>query len=163
MTDDLHRFSPEDADRIAAELAALGEDPLGPGEGPGLPDTADVVLLQRLVDVADRVRATPDLGVLSEIEQGRAWKRIAAHMNAGPSEPVARGLRGGLVPVLAAVAAAAAVMLMPKMVPAPRTRAVQLEGLQQAARVGLEALGDPAPGSRAREMAAALATDGGER
>lgn len=120
-------------DRIAAELAALGEDPLDPGEdefafvaADGRPRTdADVATLQTLAGWAS---APEDPGhaddSLCEIAQARVWRtvelrtRSTSDNGASPPTERTRSTRPVVLGLaVAMLAVAAGVLLVPVLVP----------------------------------------------
>ena len=167
------------ASRIAAELAALGEDEalddelafaLAPGpDGLGHEDLRTVATLVELSQWEP-----PDTGLLP-LERHRVWRSISQRaatvgpaLVADPEEPAAnasRGWRG----VVAAIGLVAGLALVPRYDIAPPSPEAQeaTAGVGEAARLALDTLGDK-DGSRARSLAddyaARLqATRGGER
>jgi hypothetical protein len=145
-----------DRDRIAAELAALGEPALEAHEPPAA-DDPDVAFTVGLMGLGEHVRPVAELAWLSEIERRRAWGKVRRARDAAPA---GGGLRRGMVPLFAALAAAAAVLIMPRVAP-PSAASAEVEGLASAAHAGLEALGDATPGARAREISAAMTVRSG--
>lgn len=150
---------PADAERIAAELAALGEAPLADDElaftaTDGLHDP-DVRTVATLVDLsAWQAPAQP----LQPLERHRVWRRIAQRAPAPaaePFEPAANGGTGwrGLVAGLALVAG---VILMPRFsappAPSAEDRQATLE-MGEAARLVLDTLPGDRDGTRARSLA----------
>ena len=154
-----HGPPPADAERIAAELAALGEGPLGDEElafvsttAPGHPDVATVATLVSL-----STWQAPTQG-LQPLERHRVWRRIAQRTPAPvaePDEPAANGVAGwrGLVAGLALVAG---VVLLPRFETPPAPTAEDREATQsmgEAARGVLQALPGEQDGTRARSLA----------
>ncbi len=174
-------------ERIAAELAALGED--GLGEGPddddalafALGDTPDldIATVQTLAGWAD---ADPDVDdELSELAQARVWRTIelrtkSAEVAEAPTTAPRSGRPLLLGAVVAMVAVAAGVLLVPVLTPskpaptepvakapvaAPAVTAEELDVLSTQARAGLAALdrlsGEPQGTARVEAMADAYA------
>ncbi len=154
-----------DAERIAAELAALGEDPAADDEFAFT--TAAAVDVSALGDDPD-VRTTATLIGLSTwqapmqglmpLERHRVWRQIASRAVptvADPEQPAANGAAGwrGLVAGLALVAGVA---LMPSFRGAPVPTADQraaTNDMGTAARQVIELLPGEQDGSRARALA----------
>lgn len=170
-----------ESQRIAAELAALGEPEadLSEVDWGGDPDAADDLDL-RTVSTLFAFGQTPDVQLaapLSEIESRRVWKRVAtAAAKAGVGavtsvaatvaddvvahptvEPAPR--RRTLLSTLAVVAAAAGIIFVP-MLRGPGATGTMLDedsradlaAMGESAREGVEALG-PMGGERARSLA----------
>ena len=160
-----------DFDRVRAELAAFGEEPLSPEEAdllaadpledPVMPDS--VRFVEALADLANE----PDLP-LSEIEAQRAWRRVEAgdadraplRGGQGNLDLGERGDRGRLTLLVGAVALAAAaavalVTVRPLQVSTEvETAAAEVELLGEQARAGLLALGveEGSASRRAQEL-----------
>ena len=170
---DKHRApgGPADVDRIAAELAALGEDALDELELPMLADgeaDADVRTVGTLVSLATPL--SPALvRPLSEIELARIYRRVAVRLPAAARKVVAHDdaahapapSRRSILSTLSVVAAAAAFVLVPVLRSEPpsvdavehRQRALSAaEATGDAARAGLSRLG-PSGGARATALA----------
>jgi hypothetical protein len=133
--------APEDLERIAAELAALGEDPLADegdaalafalGDAPDIDIATVQVLGQTAAGWADaeaELDTSEDHGELSELAQARVWRTIELRttQSEAPAEAPARqpskrplllGTLGTLGTVVALFAAAAAVVLVPVLNP----------------------------------------------
>ena len=133
---------PAEVDRIAAELAALGEDPLGGSNDgdPGDPNE-DEALAFALAPVAERL---PDIDIatvqtlagwadpdaypeseLSELVQARVWRTVELRtkQTEAPAEAPAPSKRPLLLgAVVALFAAAAAVVLVPVLSPSESPR-----------------------------------------
>lgn len=130
--------APEDLERIAAELAALGEDPLADegdealafalGDAPDIDIATVQVLGQTAAGWADaeaELATSEDHGELSELAQARVWRTIElrtkqaeAPAEAPARQPSKRPLPlGTLGTVVALFAAAAAVVLVPVLNP----------------------------------------------
>ena len=172
--DDRHATS---VDRIAAELAALGEPELSDDEvgerGLSLDADPDVRTVGTLVSLGEPL-PEPLVRPLSEFELARVYRKVAMRMPAaarhvGEASPAAAheqpksGSRRSMLTALTVVAAAAAFILVPNLrsgaqsVDTPQRRAEALANAAQtgeAARVGLEALG-----SSGSARASALAED----
>lgn len=165
-------LSASDAERIGAELAALGEDPADDEElafactsaaAPG-----DVRTVATLVELS--TWAAPAEGLLP-LERHRVWQRIAKHV-VPPAQPapedhhVEPAANGGGSPwrgVLASLALVAGVVLMLHVdVPPPPTAEdrAALESMGQATRAALEAT---VPGQQDGARARALADGYAER
>lgn len=162
----------EGAERIRAELAALGEEPAddeelafacGPNAGPdAAPD--DVRSVATLVELS--TWAAPAEGLLP-LERHRVWQKIAKRIepdrhDGHAHEPAANGgspWRG----VLASLALVAGVALLLRVdvppPPSPEDRAA-LESMGQATRAALEVM---APGQQDGARARALADGYAER
>jgi hypothetical protein len=168
---DLRRQATFDRDRVARELAALGEAP---------PDAAELHWAQAGDDVADEGVATTHalfrvaaghpghsgpIEALSSLERRRVWKRLAGRL-----ERQHRGATGGGGGdtgrrVLAMLAMAAAVVLVARstlvgQVPSAsgvETSRAAAEALGAQARAGLDVLGGEVDGARARALADAHA------
>ncbi|MEM9462133.1 MAG: hypothetical protein AAGF11_48710 [Myxococcota bacterium] len=156
-----HGPPPADVERIAAELAALGEEPADDDELAVLttheqahPDVRTVATLVEL-----STWSAPAQGLLP-LEQHRVWRRIAQRSPAPspvsePDEPAANGFKGwrGLVAGLALVAG---VIVLPRfevpVAPSAEDRQATL-GMGQAARGVLETLPGEQDGTRARALA----------
>lgn len=160
--------------RIAAELAALGEDPLGDEEDDealafalGEPDV-DVATVQTLAGWA---RDEGDEPALSELAQARVWRTVELRTKRGPGTAKRRSAFPLVGTVVALVAIAAGLMLVPVLTPdgpevghepvatAPAVTAEELEALSIQARAGLEALDRLSGEPRGRARAAAMAED----
>ncbi len=155
-TGTLGELSAAERERIAAELRALGEDGFIDGEV----DEGAVVEVAALIGSVHGPAIDPPL---SEIEQRRAWRRVATRVPAPPAS-----MRGGGSPPrvgLAAVGFAAAVMLA--LIPTLRERGHDRPGdaagraaatsLGADARRALEALPGESDGARAQALADAYA------
>ncbi len=149
-----------DAERIAAELAALGEDPADDEElsfVSTLAEPPDVRAVATLVDLS--TWTAPSEG-LQPLERHRVWRRVLERAEppspvSDPGQTAANGTRGlrGLVAGLALVAGVA---LMPQLdTPPPPTEAQRAAtlGVGEAARTVLETLPGEDDGTRARSMA----------
>jgi hypothetical protein len=170
------------AERIAAELAALGEEPAAEGELELASDAAhdDVRTVATLVALSSWV--APAQGLLP-LERHRVWQRIAARVSTGPlahplapaAEHVAHGAANGaagLRGVLASLALVASVALLLRVdvapPPSPEDRAA-LASMGEATRAVLEGtLPGEQDGPRARALAEGYAerlaaTRGAER
>lgn len=163
-----------DRDRIARELAVLGEPPPDGGElewagavGEGDDDVdVDVATVGALF----RVAGASGVGAegLSALDQRRVWKTLADRLG-GPDAPRSGGGRGHGMQraLLTALAMAAGVVLVTRLgavgqVPSSthgdeRSRAAT-EALGAQARASLEVLGGDVDGARARALADAHAT-----
>lgn len=159
-----HGPPPVDAERIAAELAALGEDPIDDDElafaSTPADEHPDVRTVATLVGLS--TWQPPAQGLLP-LERHRVWRRIAqrapapavAGTAADPDEPAANGTAGwrGLVVGLALVAG---VILLPRFDAPPAPTAEDREAtlsMGQAARVALDTLPGEQDGTRARSLA----------
>ncbi|MEM6295447.1 MAG: hypothetical protein AAGA54_29505 [Myxococcota bacterium] len=182
--------------RIADELAALGEEPLGPDEvafamgGGGLRSDLDVSTVETLARWAETPEDSdsPDAEAafeLSELARARVWRTVElrasraegegeAEVQAPSAQPETGSGRGVLLGfVVAAVAVAAGVLLVPvltpdagpsstpdsvaEVTPSGGPSAEELEMLSLSARSGLDALdrlsGEPTGTARAEAMA----------
>jgi len=169
--DDTHATS---VDRIAAELAALGEPELSDDEVDASLDAhADVRTVGTLVSLGEPL-PEPLVRPLSELELARVYRKVAMRMPAaarhvgdpspaGAHHEPAPGSRRSMLTALTVIAAAAAFILVPNLrrgansLDTPQRRAAALAGTAQAgeaARVGLDALG-----SSGSARASALAED----
>jgi len=151
----------EHADRIEAELAALGEDPADDAElafaftPAAVPD--DVRTVATLVELS--AWAAPAEGLLP-LERHRVWQRIAARIEPATKEhPVEPAANDGGSPwrgVLASLALVAGVVLVLHVnVPPPLSnedRAL-LESTGEAARLSLGTVPGEQDGTRARSLA----------
>lgn len=170
--DDRHATS---VDRIAAELAALGEPELSDDEvgerGLSLHADPDVRTVGTLVSLGQPL-PEPLVRPLSEFELARVYRKVALRMPAaarhvGEASPAAAneqhkpGSRRSMLTALTVVAAAAAFILVPSLrrgadsLDTPQRRAQALAStaeVGEAARVGLEALG-PSGSARASALA----------
>lgn len=150
---------PAEVDRIAAELAALGEDPLGDSNG-GDPNE-DEALAFALAPVAERL---PDIDIatvqtlagwadpdaypeseLSELAQARVWRTVELRtkQTEAPAEAPAPSKRPLLLgAVVALFAAAAAVVLVPVLSPSesPRGESTPVARAPEAPTVTAEEL-----------------------
>jgi len=148
-----------DAERIAAELAALGEDPAEDEELSFVSTHADpdVRTVATLVELS--TWTAPSEG-LQPLERHRVWRRVLERAEppspvADPGQTAANGTRGlrGLVAGLALVASVA---LMPQLdtppAPTEAQRAATLS-VGEAARTVLDTLPGEDDGPRARSMA----------
>lgn len=153
-------FPVADPSRIAAELAALGEDPVDDDElaystavGEDLTHE-DVLAVASLVDLS---RWEPPSQGLLPLERERVWRRIAQHglpVVSEPSLPAANGMAGwrGVVAGLAMVAGLALVPRFEVAPPASEQERADTEQIGEAARLAIEVLGDR-DGARARALA----------
>ena len=156
-----HGPPPADVERIAAELAALGEEPADDEELAVLTTPAeahsDVRTVATLVELS--TWSAPAQGLLP-LERHRVWRRIAQRSPApsrvaDPDEPAANGFTGwrGLVAGLALVAG---VILLPRfeapVAPSAEDRQATLS-MGQAARGVLDTLPGEQDGTRARTLA----------
>ena len=152
----------ERADRIAAELAALGEDPADDDElafaftPAAVPD--DVRTVATLVELS--AWAAPTEGLLP-LERHRVWKQIGERIEpATPEHPVEPAANDPASPwrgVLASLALVAGVVLMLHVdvppPPSPEDRAA-LESMGEATRAALETtMPGQQDGARARSLA----------
>lgn len=167
-------------ERIAAELAALGEDALGDDDelafAFGDASDVDVATVQTLAGWADTDAGADD--ALSELAQARVWRTIELRTKSAVAEsPAPRSGRPLLLgAVVAMVAVAAGVLLVPVLTPskpaptepvakapvaAPVVTAEELDVLSTQARAGLAALdrlsGEPQGTARVEAMADAYA------
>jgi hypothetical protein len=163
---------PELAGRIAAELAALGEDPADD-------DELALAAEARGVDESEAVRTVATLVALSTwappakaqaLDRQRVWQRVLQRVGTSVAAPVvdpdhaapaANG--GGLRGVLASLALVAGVALVLRVDVGPPPSAeerAELEIMGQATRAALEAA---APGERDGARARALAEGYAER
>ena len=150
---------PQDLQRIAAELAALGELEASPDElallelaGGELATSEDERLVGELFRIAEGV-GDPEL---DDLAAQRVWKRVEGQ---GANTPSRKGGGvGGRVVIGLLFAAAAAVLLV--MLPAESADEGANDELGMVAHAGLEALGvDTSPGAdarRTRELARSL-------
>jgi hypothetical protein len=154
-----HEDTPDDV-AIARELAALGELPVEDEEirfhraGADTRADVDVATVATLVSIG---HDEPDRRPLSEIEDRRVWNRVADRLEAGGAAVVTRvvGNRSVWRSVVAGLAMAAGVALIPRLVPdgpAANSAAQQVdaEAIGDAARSGLKSLGDEYDTDRAR-------------
>ncbi len=161
-----HGPPPADVERIAAELAALGEEPADDEELAVLTTEAhahpDVRTVATLVDLS--TWSAPAQGLLP-LERHRVWRRIAQRSSAPsrpapawmakPDEPAANGFTGwrGLVAGLALVAG---VILLPRfeapVAPSAEDRQAT-QSMGQAARGVLDTLPGEQDGTRVRALA----------
>ncbi len=156
-----------DVDRIAAELAALGEEPADDDELRFVSMTASDVLADGHVEPDVRTVATlvelstwtPPAEGLLPLERHRVWQRVAQHVPApviDPAEPAANSSQGwrGLVAGLALVAG---VILMPRfdsVPPAPtEEQRATTASVGEAARAVLDTLPGEQDATRARSLA----------
>jgi len=159
---------PPDAERIAAELAALGEAPADDdelafvsasalGRQLELPPDPDVRTVATLVELS--AWEPPPQG-LSELELHRAWRAITPRMSppatvVDPEGPAANGVPGwrGMVAGLALVAG---VVMLPRFDAPPAPTEEQRAATQSVGEVAREVL-DTLPGeqdaTRARHLA----------
>jgi dihydropteroate synthase len=150
-------IEPSDDVAIAQELAALGELPVEDDElrfhraGADARADADVATVATLVEIGGGEHFEGDTRPLSEIERRRAWNRVADRLeSSGHAVKRAVGSRSVWRSVVAGLAMAAGVAIIPRIVPdgpvansAPaRSSAAEAEAVAEAARSGLEALGD---------------------
>ncbi|MEM7152908.1 MAG: hypothetical protein AAF799_08695 [Myxococcota bacterium] len=167
-----------DAERIAAELAALGEDPIADDElafasttATGL-DDEDVGTVATLVGLSRWTGPAPSMDALLPLERHRVWRQIASRTPApvvDPSEsPAANGLGGwrGMVAGLGLVAGLALIPRFDVAPPASQERQAATQSAGEAARMAIDILGDK-DGARASSVAADYearlrATRGGE-
>jgi hypothetical protein len=155
---------PIDRDRIARELAALGEPPPDDAEldwvgaaDDGHP-SVDVATTRALFSVAGSHAEVPSLSVL---DRRRVWKRLAGRIESLEAErrESDRG-HGPRRALLAALAMAAGVVLVTRLAPIGQAPAVHsaesratTEALGARARASLDALGGEVDGARARTLA----------
>ncbi len=147
-------LSPHDAERIAAELAALGEPELEADELASLTDEADTDLafVEGLREFAEPLAPRVELEALAS---RRVWSRVRSRV------PGARGagfIAGGVL--LAAAAALLVLVLRPDGSDSGEAREAAL-ALRAQAHAGLEALGvDTKPGADAARVRGWLGRSG---
>lgn len=158
-----------DRDRIARELAALGEPPPSASEldgasKPGDEEVdADVATTRALFAVA--AAHTGAAEGLTPFETRRVWKRLAGRVASSSTERAVGGGHDTGRRVFAALAMAAAVVLFTRLAivgqvpsaPGDEGNAVA-EALGAQARAGLDVLGGEVDGARARALADDYAT-----
>jgi hypothetical protein len=153
----------ESLQSIAAELEALGEDPMVAAESDEVMADIDVVTVGTLVAIATTEPST--LPGLSPLSQRRVWKQLQGRVAAAAFAPAhdvdpheaAANASGGWRAVVAGLAVAAGVIFVPRLaVPeaplAPLAEASDGAELGPSARALLDSLGDSGT-ARARSMA----------
>jgi hypothetical protein len=159
-------------DRIARELAVLGEAPPEASEldssarfdGAEGFDDEDVAITHALFRVAAG-HADPT-EALSPLEKRRVWKRLAGRIEPVQPSPGASGGHDMGRRMMAALAMAAAVVLVTRLAMVGQGTAssstvesrAATEALATQARASLERIGGEADGARARSLADAYAT-----
>lgn len=160
--------------RIAAELAALGEAPLSDDDvaSPNAESDPDVRTVQTLVSLGQPL-PDPLVRPLSELELARVYRRVATRIpaaaradrhDAAPAANDSRRSRRSMVTALTVIAAAAAFVVLPQRgkvdgLDTPQRRAKARSSMaasSEAARAGLAVFG-PSGSARATAMAAAYA------
>lgn len=153
-----------DDDAIARELAELGEQPVDDDEvrfhraGAEVGSDIDVATVATLMAIGHGER---DARPLSQIEDRRTWNRVADRLESAGVVRLKRavGSRSVWRSVVAGLAMAAGVALIPRIVPdgpAANSPAPQVdaEAIGDAARSGLEALGKDYDTDRAKGVLA---------
>jgi|GEM_PF-2180033 len=176
-----------EAERIAQELAALGEEPLAEDDealafaqslaaDPAARPDIDIATVQTLAGWAD---AVPSDESLSELAQARVWRTIELRTKSAEGSTTPARSRSRTRPVLlgavvALVAVAAGFVLVPVLSPPPTSQtsptspvakaepavtAEELDVLSTQARAGLAALDRLSGEPRGTARVEALATD----
>lgn len=140
-------------DRIAAELAALGEDPADDEElalaSPGQPVHDDVRTVATLVALS---QWQPPAKGLEPLERHRVWQRVAARIAAPVADPHEAAANGGGATgwrgVVASLALVAGVVLVLHVDVAPPPSAEDRAALQSAGEAARAVLEGTLPGEQ---------------